>query len=94
VPLLAAQSRHEKPYPQMSKINFRLAFSEARRIKYIPFPRPAQERFWEIEVSGRIRKACKHHETDVKLVGRRVPTPPLSRANGSRIVMLPVTYLP
>ena len=31
VPLLAAQSRHEKPYQPMLKINFRLVFSETRR---------------------------------------------------------------
>ena len=45
VPLLAAQSRHEKPYPPISKINptfpFILPFTGSAE-KYTPFPRRFQ----------------------------------------------------
>ena len=53
VPLFAAQSRHEKPYPPMSKISFAFPFtvpSKGNVCKYTPFPRPTQAGFWEFEV--------------------------------------------
>ena len=41
VPLFAAQSRHEKPYPPISKINFRLAFErqDGNSMPHSPAPR-------------------------------------------------------
>ena len=45
VPLFAAQSRHEKPYPPMSKSNFAFPFTvpfKGDAEKYTPFPRRFQ----------------------------------------------------
>ena len=41
VPLFAAQSRHEKPYPPISKIKFRLDFGrqDANSMPHSPAPR-------------------------------------------------------
>ena len=50
MPLFAAQSRHEKPYPPMSKIKFRLAF-ERQDGNSIPHPPAKNKRgFWKFEV--------------------------------------------
>ena len=43
VPLFAAQSRHEEPYPPMSKINIPFKMPFTRNVeKYTPFPRRFQ----------------------------------------------------
>ena len=50
MPLLAAQSRHEKPYPPISKIKFRPAF-EWQDGNSMPHSSAQRKRgFWEIEV--------------------------------------------
>ena len=52
--LFAARSRHEKPYPPMSKSNFAFPFtvpSKGNAEKYTPFPRPTQAESLEVEVS-------------------------------------------
>ena len=70
VPLFAARSRHEKPYPPMSKINLAFPFSvpfKGNAGKYTPFPRPTQAGIWEIEVlltgEGRVREGDQRPET-------------------------------
>ena len=59
VPLFAAQSRHEEPYPPISKINhtfpFILPFTGSAE-KYTPFPRRFQAGnafFWKLRVAAR-----------------------------------------
>ena len=52
VPLFAAQSRHEKPYPPMSKINLAFPFTvpfKGNVGKYTPFPRRFQAGILKIE---------------------------------------------
>ena len=50
VPLFAAQSRHEKPYPPISKIKFRLAFERQDGNSMPHSPAQRKRGFWEIEV--------------------------------------------
>ena len=53
MPLLAARSRHEKPYPPMSKISLAFPFtvpSKGNVEKYTPFPRLFQVGILKLEV--------------------------------------------
>ena len=55
VPLFAAQSRHEKPYPPMSKINFAFPFTVPFKGNGESIPHSSAQRkrgFWELKFSG------------------------------------------
>ena len=72
VPLFAAQSRHEKPYPPMSKINFAFPFTVPFKGNGESIPHsPAQRKrgFGETEVVGRICESYRNYETSAKMVG-------------------------
>ena len=77
VPLFAARSRHEKPYPPMSKISFAFPFtvpSKGNTGKYTPFPRPAQAGFWKLKFRARFGacgdNASTHESRKVPRMGQ------------------------
>ena len=65
--LFAARSRHEKPYPPMSKINF-LALVRVSWHNYTPFPRPKQAGILKIEV---LRAGARHSQWRAIFIGSR-----------------------
>ena len=72
VPLFAAQSRHEEPYPPMSRINSTFPFSmpfKGNVEEYTPFPRRFQAGIAVLGKCGRIRESCMDNETSTKMVG-------------------------